>query len=62
MTQNSESAELQQLWEAMDTVIGSTPVSPVPKKPAQTCEDIRPILERIERREKQRKRVAGAGT
>jgi hypothetical protein len=58
-----ESAELQELLEAMDTVIGATPV---PRQALEhnsivedvEDEDIQPVLGRIERREEQRKRAA----
>ena len=51
-------ADLQELLEAMDTVIGATPQ--IAKHAARTVEeaedeDIQPIVERIEQREKQRK-------
>ena len=56
-------AEVQQLLEAMDTVIGATPP---PAKPAASTvekvegENIQPILDRIEQREKLRKYAAAA--
>lgn len=58
MNTQKRPAELQQLLEAMDTVIGATPLTAKPA--ARTaekveCEDIQPILDRIEQREKQRK-------
>jgi hypothetical protein len=60
-----ESAELQELLEAMDAVIGATPVSPQSPEQAPTVEvedeDIQPILDRIERREKQRAYAARSG-
>jgi hypothetical protein len=61
----NESAELRELWEAMDTVIGETPVSPQAREQAtpddaSPDEDIQPILDRIEKRERQRGWVARA--
>jgi hypothetical protein len=51
-----ESAELQELLQAMDIVIGATPVAPQAAEQATTtAEEIHPILDRIERREKQGK-------
>ena len=58
-----ESAELRELWQAMDIVIGETPTSPqAPEQATPTQartsdsdDNIQPILDRIERREKQRK-------
>lgn len=51
-----ESPELQELLEAMDTVIGETPVPPVAERVGPAFDDdIQPILDRIERREKQRR-------
>jgi hypothetical protein len=48
-----ESAELQQLLEAMDAVIGATPVSPQSPEQIPTVEvedeDIQPIVERREK-------------
>ena len=51
-----DSAELQELLEAMDAVIGATPVFPQSPEQIPTVEvedeDIQPIVDRIERREK----------
>jgi hypothetical protein len=57
-----ESAELQELLEAMDTVIGETTVYPLAQHLGRACDDdIQPILDRIERREEQRKYAAKSG-
>ena len=60
-----DSAELKELWEAMDTVIGEKPVSHkdlVSRKDAAAAfafdDDIQPILDRIRQREQQRKCAA----
>jgi hypothetical protein len=49
-------------WEAMDLVLGETPVTPAPPENEQPEEldDIQPILDRIEKREMKWTRVARA--
>ena len=58
-----ESAELQELWEAMDTVMGETPVGEqaTQTQASTSDDDIQPILDRIERREEQRKYATSSG-
>ena len=63
MNAQKEPAELQELLEAMDTVIGATPVpQQASEEPTASTdvedENIQPIVERIEEREKQRKYAA----
>lgn len=59
MKLQNESAQQRELWEAMDIVIGATPVSPPPTAQASpNRKDIQPILDRIGEREKQWSRAA----
>jgi hypothetical protein len=60
MTLRKESGEQMELWEAMDIVIGATPISRQDEQAGPSLEDIQPILDRIEERERQRKRFARA--
>lgn len=52
----------QNLWEAMDIVIGETPATPAPPENEQLEEldDIQPILDRIGKREMKWARAARA--
>ena len=63
MNAQKRSAELQELLEAMDTVIGASAQAAKPAgRTVQKVEgeDIQPILDRIKEREKQRKYHAAA--
>lgn len=60
MNSHSESAEQKELWEAMDIVIGATPASAQTEDAAPSLEEIQPIVDRIQKRERQREWVARA--
>jgi hypothetical protein len=60
MKAHKDSGEQMELWEAMDVVIGAAPISWQRKQASPSLEDIQPILDRIEERERQRKRFACA--